>query len=164
MRDPVQVRESPAARRWLAARSLRWPLVVLKVGSPVLTIATLALILREEDLAARPLAILFALGLPFVLPFALAAPYPWVRWRPQEWTIDAAGIAGSGRVGGRTAWSDVDGWEIAPTPRLADHVHVVFRRRAALFRRRVHMVVPAARRDAVDAWFRDAAAAHPLRA
>ena len=160
MTHPVHVRESPAARRWLAARSLWWPLVLLKVGSPILTIATLAVILREEDLAARPLGVLFALAVPFALPFGLAAAYPWVRWMPQQWTIDADGIRGRGRAAGHWRWAEVQGWTMTPTDRLADHVHVVFRRRGAFLRRSVHMVVSMAEREAVEAWFRGAPCEH----
>ena len=158
---PVHVRESAAGRRWLAARSLRGPLLLLKFGSPVLTIATLAVIVPQEDLAAQPLGILFALGFPFTVPFLLAGAYPLVRWVPQEWTIDADGVHGRGRVSGHCRWSEIESWTITPADRLPDHAHVVFRRRPAYRHLRIHMMIPSALRDQVEAWFRTATAEPP---
>ncbi len=140
--EPITVRESAEARRWLAARSLRLPLLGIKVASPVLTIAALVVIVRAHDLAARPLVVLFALALPFAVPFLLAAPYPWVRWMPQEWTIDARGIRGRGRAAGVYSWSEIASWTAAPLERVPGHAHVVLRRRPAYRHLGVHMVVP----------------------
>lgn len=152
MPPPVTVRETPEARRWIAARSLRLPLVILKFVSPLLTIATLAVIVRQVDLAAQPLDVLFALALPFGLPFLLAGAYPLARWSRQEWTLDRDGIHGRGRVRGDYRWSEVADWRSASADRLPGSLHLVFRPRA---RRRVHMVVPAEDREAVERWFRE---------
>ena len=156
---PVVFREDAAARRWLAARTMRVPLVLLKFGSPVLTIAALAIIIRVPNLAAQPLEVLWALALPFGTPFVLGAIYPFVRWLPQEWTLDANGIAGRGRTSGRCAWSEVAEWRVEEPERLPSHVRVVFRRAPTWRHVPASMLVPSGERARVEAWFRSGAVA-----
>ncbi len=148
----VRFTEDAASRRWLAARAMRWPLVLLKFGSPVLVIAALAIIVNQENLAARPLALLVALALPFGVPFFLAAVYPLVRWLPQEWTLDARGITGRGRAAGTCPWDALARWSITPAAPLPDVFHVVFRRTPAWRSWPASMMVRAADRAAVEAW------------
>ena len=159
--NPLSFHEDAAGRRWLAARVMRGPLVALKFGSPVLTIATLALIVRQADLAAQPLLVLYAFAFPFAVPFLLAAIYPFVRWMPQEWTIDADGIRGRGRRSGRWTWRELDQWRRHPAEGPPGQVRVVLRRAPAYRHCQASMMVPAAERAAVEAWFR--AAAPPAR-
>ncbi len=156
---PVHFHEDAAGRRWLAAHVMRLPLVALKFASPVLTIAALAVIVNQPNLAAQPLDVLYALALPFAAPFVLAAIYPVVRWMPQEWTLDATGIRGRGRVSGHCAWPDVATWSVGDTERLPTHVRVVFRRAPAWRHLRSSMLVPRAERERVEAWFRSGAVA-----
>lgn len=151
---PLTFREDAAARRWLAARAMRVPLVLIKFGSPVLTIAALALIVRQRDLAAQPLHVLWALALPFSLPLVLGAIYPLLRWLPQEWTLDADGIAGRGRASGRVRWPEVAAWRVEEPAGLATHVRVVFRRAPAWRHVPTSMLVPIAARADVEARFR----------
>lgn len=152
--SPLEIREDAAARRWLAARAMRVPLVALKFGSPVLTIATLAIVVNQPNLAAQPLDVLWALALPFSVPFWLALIYPIVRWTPQAWRLDDTGIHGTGRVRGDCRWSEVASWSVEDAERLPSHAHVVFRRAPAWRHLRSSMMVPAADRAAVEAWFR----------
>jgi hypothetical protein len=156
---PLRFHEDAAGRRWLAARAMRLPLVAIKFGSPVLTIAALAVIVRQPDLAAQPLGVLWALALPFAVPFLLAAVYPIVRWTPQEWTLDAAGIHGRGRVRGRCRWAELARWGSGPADRPPGQVRLVFQRAPAWRHLPASMMVPAALRDAVEARFRSAAPA-----
>ncbi len=151
---PVRFAEDAVARRWLAARAMRVPLVVLKFGSPVFTMAALAIIVTQPNLAAQPLDVLYLLALPFSAPFVFASVYPIVRWMPQTWTLDAGGIRGRGRVGGACRWADVAEWSLDEPERLASHVRVRFRRAPTWRHRRVTMLVPAAERAAVESWFR----------
>ena len=151
---PLEFQEDAAARSWLAARAMRVPLVALKFGSPVLTIATLAIIVNQPNLAARPLYVLWALGLPFAVPFLLALIYPLVRWTPQSWRLDDGGIHGKGRVSGDCPWSEVATWSLHDADRLPSHVHVRFRRAPRWRHPSSSMLVPAADRAAVEAWFR----------
>ncbi len=153
---PLEIREEAAARRWLAARAMQRPLVALKFGSPVLTIATLAIIVNQPNLAAQPLDVLWALALPFGIPFLLAMVYPVVRWTPQSWRLDDAGIHGEGRVSGDCPWSEVATWSIHDAERLPGNVHVSFRRAPRWRHLSSSMVVPAAERATVEAWFRSA--------
>lgn len=150
---PVRFREDAAARGWLAARAMRVPLVLLKFGSPVLTIAALAVIVRQPDLAAQPLFVRSALALPFSVPFVLGAIYPLLRWLPQEWTLDANGIAGRGRANVRVPWSAVTTWRVEEPAGLPTHVRVVFRRAPAWRLRATSMLVPRAARADVEARF-----------
>lgn len=156
---PLTFREDPVARRWLAARAMRVPLVLLKFGSPVLTIAALAIIVRQPNLASQPLGVLWALALPFSLPVLLGAIYPLLRWTPQEWTLDAHGIAGRGRASGTVRWSEVAEWRIEEPRELPTHVRVTFRRAPAWRHPRASMLAPRAARDHVEAWFRSVAVA-----
>ena len=156
MPAPLEIHEDAAARRWLAARAMRLPLVALKFGSPVLTIATLAIIVNQPNLAAQPLDVLYALALPFGVPFLLALVYPVVRWTPQSWRLDEAGIHGKGRVSGDCPWPDVATWSMRAADPLPSHVHVGFRRAPTWRHRSSSMVIPAAQRAAVEAWFRGA--------
>ena len=149
---PVRFSEDAAGRRWLAARAMRGPLVFLKFGSPVLVIAALAVIVNQENLAARPLALLVALALPFGVPFFLAVIYPLVRWLPQEWTLDERGITGRGRASGTCPWDALARWTMTPAERLPDVFHVVFRRAPAWRSLPASMMVRAADRAAVEAW------------
>lgn len=149
---PVRFTEDAASRRWLAARAMRGPLVFLKFGSPVLVIAALAIIVNQENLAARPLALLIALALPFGVPFFLAVVYPLVRWLPQEWILDERGITGRGRAAGTCPWDAVARWSIMPAARVPDVFHVVFRRAPAWRTFSTSMMVRAADRAAVEAW------------
>ncbi len=158
MPPPLEIREDAAARAWLAARAMRVPLVALKFGSPVLTIATLAIIVNQPNLAAQPLDVLYALALPFGVPFLLALVYPVVRWTPQAWRLDDAGIHGTGRVSGDCPWNEVASWSLGDAERLPSHGHVVFCRAPAWRHRRSSMMVPAADRAAVATWFRRAGA------
>ncbi|MEO6029145.1 MAG: hypothetical protein ABIR79_19975, partial [Candidatus Binatia bacterium] len=121
----LEIEEDGAARRWLAARAMRIPLVVLKFGSPVLVIAALAVIVRTPNLAAQPLDVLYLMALPFAAPFLVAMIYPLMRWTPQRWTFDASGIHGRGRVRVDCPWSEVVGWGSATIPRLPSHACVV---------------------------------------
>jgi hypothetical protein len=157
--SPLEIREDAAARRWLAARAMRGPLVALKFGSPVLTIATLAIIVNQPNLAAQPLDVLWALALPFGVPFFLALIYPAVRWTPQTWRLDATGLHGTGRVRGDCPWDDVASWSVKDAEGFPSSVHVVFRRAPAWRHLRSSMMVPAADRAAVEAWFRRAGGA-----
>jgi hypothetical protein len=154
---PLAFTEDAAARRWLAGRAMRIPLVVLKFGSPVLTIAALAIIVRQPNLAAQPLDVLIALALPFAIPFLLAAIYPVVRWTPQAWTLDATGIHGRGRVRGDCPWSEIATWGMHEAEGLPGHSLLQFRRAPTWRHARASMMVPAAQRAAVDAWFVGAA-------
>lgn len=149
---PLVFREDAAARRWLAARAMRVPLVLLKFGSPVLTIAALAIIVRQPNLASQPLGVLWALALPFSVPFVLGAIYPLLRWMPQEWRLDAEGITGRGRATGRTPWSEVAEWRVEQPAGLPTHVRVVYRRGPTWRHVRTSMMVPSAARAAVEAW------------
>jgi hypothetical protein len=149
---PVRFVEDAASRRWLAARAMRVPLVLIKFGSPVLVIGALAIIVNQPNLAAQPLAVLTALALPFGMPFFLAAIYPLVRWLPQEWTLDDRGLTGRGRVSGTCPWDALDRWTIAPAAPLADVFRVVFRRAPAWRSWPSSMMVRAADRAAVEAW------------
>jgi hypothetical protein len=151
---PLHFHEEAAGRRWLAGRAMRLPLVALKFASPVLVIATLAIIVNQPNLAAQPLDVLAALALPFGVPFLLATIYPVVRWMPQEWTLDDAGIRGRGRVSGLYPWPELAGWTLQDADRLPGHVHVVFRCAPAWRHVRASMMVPAAHRAAVEAWLR----------
>ena len=141
---PLRFEEDGAARRWLAARAMRGPLVLLKFGSPVLTIAALAIIVRQPNLAAQPVEVLWALALPFGVPLFLAAIYPVVRWRPQAWTLDDGGIHGRGRVSGDCPWAEVASWRVETPDRLPTHARVVFRRAPAWRHRPASMMVPSA--------------------
>ena len=156
---PLHFQEDAAARRWLAGRAMRVPLVALKFGSPVLTMAALAVIVNQPNLAGQPLDVLYAMAFPFAVPFVLAAIYPVVRWLPQEWTLDAAGIAGRGRVSGTCRWDEVVRFTIASVERLPSHVRVEFRRAPAWRHLATSMMVPATESNAVEAWFRSAATA-----
>lgn len=150
---PITFREDAAARRWLAARAMRVPLVLLKFGSPVLTIAALALIVRQPNLAEQPLHVRWALALPFALPFLLGAIHPLLRWLPQEWTLDADGIAGRGRANVRVPWTAIATWRVEAPAGLPTHVRVVFRRMPAWRHRARSMIVPSAARADVEARF-----------
>ena len=152
--EPVRFDEDAAARRWLAARLMRVPLVVLKFGSPVLTIAALALIVEQSSLGARPGDALWVLALPFGVPFLMAAVYPVLRWSPQSWVLDAAGIHGRGRVRVSWPWSAVASWRFEAADRLPSHVRVVFRHAGGWRRAGTSMMVRAIDRPAVEAWFR----------
>ena len=152
--ERVQFAEDAAARRWLAARAMRVPLVALKFGSPVLTMAALAIIVTQPNLAAQPLDVLYLLALPFGAPFVFASVYPIVRWTPQTWTLDAAGIHGRGRVGGVCPWPALAEWRLDEPAHLSSHVRVRFRRVPTWRHRRVTMLVPAAERAAVERWLR----------
>ncbi len=149
---PVRFAEDAASRRWLAARAMRVPLVLLGFGSPVLVIAALAIIVNQPNLAAQPLDVLTVLALPFGTPFLLALVYPYVCWSPQAWTLDARGITGTGRVRGTCPWSALATWTIAPAAPLAGTFHVRFRRAPAWRHWPASMMVPAAERAAVEAW------------
>jgi len=150
----VHFAEDAAARRWLAARAMRVPLVALKFGSPVLTMAALAIIVTQPNLAAQPLDVLYLLALPFSAPFVFASVYPVVRWTPQTWTLDAAGVHGRGRVGGLCPWPALAEWSLDVPEQLTSHVRVRFRRAPTWRHRRVTMLVPAAECPAVERWFR----------
>lgn len=156
---PVSFTEDAASRRWLAARVMRGPLVVLEFGSPVLVIAALAVIVNLENLAARPLALLVALALPFGVPVFLAAIYPLVRWRPQAWTLDERGITGRGRAAGTCPWDAIARWSIVPAGRLPGVFLVVFRRAPTWRSFPASMLVPAGDRAAVEAWLKSRAGA-----
>ena len=171
---PVSFTEDAASRRWLAARVMRGPLVVLEFGSPVLVIAALAVIVNLENLAARPLALLVALALPFGVPvflaaiyplvsasglLELAAIYPLVRWRPQAWTLDERGITGRGRAAGTCPWDAIARWSIVPAGRLPGVFLVVFRRAPTWRSFSASMLVPAGDRAAVEAWLKSRAGA-----
>lgn len=156
---PLTFREDAAARRWLAARAMRVPLVLLKFGSPVLTIAALAIIVNQPNLASQPLGVLWALALPFSVPFVLGMIYPLVRWLPQEWTLDADGVAGRGRASGRVPWAQVAEWRVEEPPELPTHVRVTLRRAPAWRHPRASMLVPRGERARVEAWFRSGAVA-----
>lgn len=156
---PVSFPEDSASRRWLAARAMRGPLVFLKFGSPVLVIAALAVIVSQENLAARPLALLVAMALPFGVPIFLAVIYPLVRWMPQAWTLDERGITGRGRAAGTCPWDAIARWSIVPAVRLPDVFHVVVRRAPRWRSFPASMMVPAGDRAAVEAWLRARAGA-----
>ncbi len=158
---PVHFEEDAAGRRWLASRLMRVPLVALKFGSPVLTIATLAVIIHQPNVAAQPLDVLFALALPFGVPFLLAAIYPLLRWTPQAWTLDAAGIHGRGRVRVSCPWSAVAEWRMDEADRLPSHLRVIFRRAPSWRHLRTSMMVRTADRAAVATWFAALAAERP---
>jgi hypothetical protein len=160
---PVHFHEDAVARRWLAARTMRLPLVVLKFGSPLLTLAAVAVIVNHPNLAAQPLDVLYVIALPFAVPFLLAAIYPVVRWMPQEWTLDASGIRGRGRVSGQCPWAEVAAWSVKVREPLPTHVEVVFRRAPAWRHLRSSMLVSAAERERVDGWFRTASAVRERR-
>jgi hypothetical protein len=162
--EPVHFREDAVGRRWLAAHAMRRPLVALKFVSPLLVIAALTIIVSQPNLAAQPLDVLYVMALPFGTPFLLAAIYPVVRWMPQRWTLDAAGIHGRGRVGGACPWSALAEWSLAASDGLANGALVRFRRVPTWRHRPVAMMVPAAERDRVEAWLRAAAPAAELRA
>jgi hypothetical protein len=155
--SPLHFHEDAAARRWLAGRAMRIPLVALKFGSPVLTMAALAVIIHQPNLAGQPLDVLYAMAFPFAVPFLLAGIYPVVRWLPQEWTLDATGIAGRGRVSGTCPWGAVARFAITPAERLPSHVRVEFRRAPAWRHLATSMMVPAEQSTAVEGWFREAA-------
>jgi hypothetical protein len=148
--------EDGAVRRWLAGRAMRGPLVVLKFGSPLLVIATLALVLRQPNLAAQPLDVLWLLALPFGAPFVLALVYPFVRWMPQRWTLDATGLHGRGRARVDVPWDEVRWWGVAALPRVPGHGAVAIARGGS--RERVaRLLVTEAERRAIEGWLRHAA-------
>jgi hypothetical protein len=149
---PVRFSEDAASRRWLAARAMRVPLVLIKFGSPVLVIGALAVIVNQPNLAAQPLDVLTVLTLPFGAPFLLALIYPLVRWSPQAWTLDERGITGIGRVPGTCPWAALASWTIAPAAPLRDVFLVRFRRAPAWRHWPSSMMAPAAERAAVEAW------------
>jgi hypothetical protein len=153
----VSFREDASSRRWLAARAMRVPLRMITLASPLLTIAALALIVREPNLAAKPLDVLWLMGLPFAAPFLLAGVYPLVRWLPQSWMLDASGIHGRGRIGGTCPWDALAGWSSAPAEGLPGVRLVRFRRAPAWRRLPASMMVPAGHVAAVEAWLRRAA-------
>jgi hypothetical protein len=155
--SPLHFQEDADARRWLATRAMRVPLVALKFGSPVLTMAALAVIIHQPNLAGQPLDVLYAMAFPFAVPFVLAAIYPIVRWLPQEWTLDARGITGRGRVSGTCPWNEVARFAIEPAARLPSHVRVAFRRAPAWRHWTTSMMVPATESTAVEGWLREAA-------
>jgi hypothetical protein len=148
----VRFSEDAASRRWLAARAMRVPLVLIKFGSPVLVMAALAIIVNSPNLAAQPLDVLTVLTLPFGVPFLLALVYPYVRWTSQAWTLDERGITGTGRVPGTCPWPALAAWTIVPAAPLADAYYVRFLRAPAWRHWSVSMMVPAAERAAVEAW------------
>ncbi len=153
---PVHFHEDAAARQWVAVRTMRRPLFMLKILSPLLMIGTLALVIRDPDPAAHSLDVIWLLALPFGLPFILAAIYPVVRFLPQEWTIDAAGIHGRGRVRGDCPWRDLASWSLTEPERLPTHARVTFQRTPAWRNPRSTMMVPATDRARVEAWLRHA--------
>jgi hypothetical protein len=126
--------------------------VAIKFGSPVLTIAALAVIVNQPNLAAQPLLVLFLLALPFAVPLLLAAIYPLVRWTPQEWRLDDAGLHGRGRVSGDCPWSGLASWTMTPAAGLPDVQRVVFRRAPAWRHLPASMLVPTVHRAAALAW------------
>ena len=154
---PLALHEDGAVRRWLAARAMRGPLVMLKFGSPLLVIATLALVVRQPNLAAQPLDVLGLLAVPFGVPFVLALVYPFVRWMPQRWTLDATGLHGRGRVRVDQPWSEVRWWGAAVLAPVPGHVSIASGcgdgRRARVAR----LFVTDGERAAVEAWLRHAA-------
>jgi hypothetical protein len=152
----VEVVEDGAVRDWLAARAMRGPLVMLKFGSPVLVIATLALAVRQPNLAAQPLDVLWLLALPFGAPLLLTLVYPLVRWMPQRWTLDADGLHGRGRARVEQGWADVAWWGVARMPDVPDHASIAVASRGP--RERVaRLFVTDAERDAIEPWLRYAA-------
>jgi hypothetical protein len=151
--SPLTLHEDVAARRWVAARALRVPIMMLKIGTPVLIMANLAVIVRHPNLAAAPIPVLLLLAVSFFLPFAVAIAYPLLRRMPQEWRLDAEGVHGRGRVRGDFAWPEITDWKAAPPAHLITHVAVEFRRGRSW----VRMIVPAGEQAAVEAWFRGAA-------
>lgn len=152
----VELAEDGAVRRWLAARAMHAPLVLLKFGSPLLVIATLVLVVRQPNLAAQPLDVLWLLALPFGAPFVFALVYPYVRWTPQRWTLDASGLHGRGRSRVDQAWEDVRWWGVAAMPRVPGHVS--FASASGTPRERVtRLFVTEREADAIEAWLRHAA-------
>jgi hypothetical protein len=149
----LEIEEDGAVRRWLAARTMRTPLVVLKFGSPVLVIATLAVVVRTPNLAAQPLDVLYLLALPFAVPFIVAMIYPLVRWTPQRWTLDVSGIHGRGRVRVDCPWSEIVWWGSAALARLPGYTCIACARGTT--RTRVTRIFVAEEaRAAVAAWVR----------
>lgn len=146
---PIVVHEDAAARRWVAGRALRVPVVMLKIGTPVLIMANLAVIVRQPNLAAAPIPVLLLLVGSFFLPFAVAVAYPLIRRMPQEWRLDADGVHGRGRVRGDHPWPEITAWKVLPLAALPTHAAVEFDHG----RSHVRMLVPAAERAAVEAWF-----------
>jgi hypothetical protein len=157
--QPVVVVEDAAARRWAAERALRMPLLIAKFGAPLLVILAVGVLVYEQragveaSAAARAVFVLI-----FGLPFLLLLAYPALRWWPQRWTIDAAGIAGHGRRRGQCAWSDVRWWGSAAIPRVPACICVQFGRATGGRKATVRMIVPAAVHPEIEAWFRAAAA------
>ena len=151
----VELAEDGAVRSWLAARAMRGPLVLLKFGSPLLVIATLALVVRQPNLAAQPLDVLWLLALPFGAPFVLALVYPFVRWMPQRWTLDATGLHGRGRTRVELPWDEVRWWGVVALVRVPGHVTVALA--SGESRERIaRLFVTDVERAAVEAWLRHA--------
>jgi hypothetical protein len=161
--EAVELAEDGAVRRWLAARAMRGPLVMLKFGSPILVIATLALAVRQPNLAAQPLGLLWLLALPFGAPFLLTLVYPFVRWMPQRWTLDPHGVHGRGRVRVELAWDDVGWWGVAAMRRVPGHASVAIAHRGP--RERIaRLFVADAELAVIEAWLRHAAPRAETRA
>jgi hypothetical protein len=161
---PLVLVEDAAARRWIAERALRIPLQIAKFAAPLLVITAVGVLVYQRSVdvevsfAARTTFVLV-----FALPFLLVVAYPALRWWPQRWTIDANGIAGRGRRRGRFGWSDVRWWGSAPIVRLPACACVQFACATVGGERRIRMVVPAAARAEVEAWFASAAGAAERR-
>jgi len=153
---PLTLREDGAGRRWLAGRSMRGPLVALKFMAPLLVLGGVAaLVAQKEEVGRMSDLTLVAFALLFAIPFVLAALYPVLRWLPQEWTIDADGVRGRGRVNRCWRWSEVGSWGSAAIDRLPAVVYVELRR--ATGRSLARLVIAERERSAVEAWLRAAA-------
>lgn len=156
---PLVLVEDAAARRWVAERALRTPLLAAKFGAPLLVIAAVGVLVYQRRVGIEAtFAARAAFVLAFALPFLLVASYPALRWWPQRWTIDGDGIAGSGRRRGRFRWSEVRWWGSAPLARAPTCVCVQFASGTGREQRLIRMVVPASARAEVEAWFATAAA------
>lgn len=161
---PLVVVEDAAARRWVAERALRTPLLIAKFGAPLLVILAVAVLVYERRTGAEasPAARVAFVAI-FGSPFLLVLAYPVLRWWPQRWTLDASGIAAAGRRRGRFAWPALRWWGSTEIARLPSGIRIEFGCATARGERAVRMIVPAAARSEVEAWLRRAAPAAERR-
>ena len=157
---PLVVVEDAAARRWVAERALRTPLVIAKFVAPLLVILAVGVLVYQRRIGAETSSTArAAFVVIFGSPFLLVLAYPVLRWWPQRWTIDASGITAAGPRRGRVAWSAVRWWGSAPIARVPGATRVEL----ATAARVVRMIVPAAGAADVEAWLRAAAPAAERR-
>jgi len=158
---PLVLVEDAAARRWVAERALRTPLMIAKFVAPLVVILAVGVLVYQRRVGAETSpAARAGFVLVFGSPFLLGLAYPVLRWWPQRWTIDAQGITAHGPRRGRVAWSELRWWGSAPIARVPGAVRIEL----AGATRVVAMIVPAARLADVEAWLRAAAPAAERRA